>query len=446
MSQPLTERAAVGRLRAWRADPRLRGWVRSTFFVACLWAPALLTFSWVGREGPLSVAALDLIAVVKGGARVVALLSAVLAIATFATPRSARHVAHAFLPFALFAAWAGLSVSWSPLTTVSLGQWIGLLTLLLTAVGVALLSEETEAFASICLQLAAMLLAASTLVLAVHAVAPQASGMLETRVGSSPGLIHPTAAAATASLGLLLGVAAASSTPWIWARWLLLPVVLVQGTAIYVAQRRAALFLVALLVPLLLWIRASRRLRLIVVTFTLLAAVGYWGSDPQLERAAAASRGVAQYLRRNDSPESLLSLNGRLPLWRTIGREVARAPAIGHGYFVTSQAGRIEIWTRHENLTAHNVFLQVLVSTGAIGLLLFLWGLLRPITIAARGVSDPGLRIVLGVPLCWYLGWGMVTDSFMGPVRAESVVFFALLGAAVALAHGSSRSGSGEPR
>jgi O-antigen ligase len=108
---------------------------------------------------------------------------------------------------------------------------------------------------------------------------------------------------------------------------------------------------------------------------------------------------------------------------------------MGHGYFVTSKTGEIDIWDGPSNHTAHNVLLQVLVTTGAIGTVLFLWGLFQPLVI--YGNSLPGvdrrwkLATFLGVLGIWYFGWGQLCASFMGPVRPESVVFFALLGLAL---------------
>jgi O-antigen ligase len=135
-----------------------------------------------------------------------------------------------------------------------------------------------------------------------------------------------------------------------------------------------------------------------------------------------------------------MSLNGRVELWRKMGREVVSAPLIGHGYFVTSAGGEIEVWGSRRAVTAHNVVLQVLVSTGLIGVLLFFRGLWRPMRGAARSLRDRGLRELFAVMLLWYLGWGALTDSFMGPVRAESIVFFTLLGVAVARAQSSAGS------
>jgi hypothetical protein len=38
------------------------------------------------------------------------------------------------------------------------------------------------------------------------------------------------------------------------------------------------------------------------------------------------------------------------------------------------------------------------------------------------------LLVVVGV---WYLGWSLLSESFMGPLQPESVFFFAALGLAV---------------
>ncbi|MGD0901128.1 MAG: hypothetical protein ABR915_25135, partial [Thermoguttaceae bacterium] len=51
---------------------------------------------------------------------------------------------------------------------------------------------------------------------------------------------------------------------------------------------------------------------------------------------------------------------------------------------------------------------------------------------AARGGRP--LPLLLAIVAAWFLGWGTLNSSFMGPIEQESVVFFALLGLAVAYA------------
>ena len=41
------------------------------------------------------------------------------------------------------------------------------------------------------------------------------------------------------------------------------------------------------------------------------------------------------------------------------------------------------------------------------------------------------LAVFLTVIGLWYMGWGQLCESFMGPVQPEAVVFFTVLGLAI---------------
>ena len=61
------------------------------------------------------------------------------------------------------------------------------------------------------------------------------------------------------------------------------------------------------------------------------------------------------------------------------------------------------------------------------------------ITIASIAAKHPDAGSVpYGVSKAgvWYLGWGQLCESFMGPVQPESVVFYCLLGLGVAQVRG----------
>ena len=80
------------------------------------------------------------------------------------------------------------------------------------------------------------------------------------------------------------------------------------------------------------------------------------------------------------------------------------------------------------------MFLQALVSTGLIGALLLLWGLLRSGTTLLgsfrhNAENDRVILVALiRLAACWYLPMGSTTDSILGPLEPITVVFFAVLG------------------
>jgi O-antigen ligase len=119
-------------------------------------------------------------------------------------------------------------------------------------------------------------------------------------------------------------------------------------------------------------------------------------------------------------------------MWTAVWEECKKSPVIGHGYFVTSETGKLKVWYEQANHTAHNVYLQVLVSTGVIGLCLFLTAIARPwlaFQKLRRGDQQAAMVYqMLSFLFIWYFGWSLLCASFMGPVRSESVVFFTFLG------------------
>lgn len=145
------------------------------------------------------------------------------------------------------------------------------------------------------------------------------------------------------------------------------------------------------------------------------------------------------YIKRGQSIEQLRGISGRAELWQAVWQEFEKSPALGHGYFITSANGRLDVWDGPANHDAHNLILQVLVSTGVIGGAMLIWALgsivvgllqlfrLQPRPFAAYDGSDVFFRLSCVVML-WYAGWCQGCASFLGPVRPESVVFFLLLG------------------
>ena len=104
-----------------------------------------------------------------------------------------------------------------------------------------------------------------------------------------------------------------------------------------------------------------------------------------------------------------------------------QAPWSGHGFYVTSALGEIRVWQDKGNYSAHNLWLQVMVTTGLVGAALFVWGLYRPLCAFANSVrqNETGsLPTLIGLVGCWFLGWGTLNVSFLAPFQPEAVVCF----------------------
>ena len=95
-----------------------------------LWPLVLVTFSAPGRDAPADVSGLDLIALAKAGVRV-------LSVAIFgwilwqAVPGQRGRVIATLFPWGLLVGWAFVSVLWTALPSVTLGQALGLAGLVL---------------------------------------------------------------------------------------------------------------------------------------------------------------------------------------------------------------------------------------------------------------------------------------------------------------------------
>jgi O-antigen ligase len=224
---------------------------------------------------------------------------------------------------------------------------------------------------------------------------------------------------------------------WRWSRAWLAPGLLIYTALLLLAASRMAIG-VGVGAVLLLFARFARRHVISgVVAAVCISIAGYIALDPGIELADRAFGAASSYLRRGETSEQLKTFTGRTDLWELVWGEFKKSPLIGHGYFVCSVGGEIDVWDSEDNKTAHNIFLQVLASTGVIGTVLFLWALIQPMVTCSRSLwIDPQKRKLagfLGILGGWYFAWGMLCESFMGPVQPESVVFFSFLGMAVGI-------------
>ena len=155
--------------------------------------------------------------------------------------------------------------------------------------------------------------------------------------------------------------------------------------------------------------------------------------DAKLVRGHAYKK-VVEYMLRGQNREQIRSLTGRIELWALMWKSFWDSPFYGHGYFVTSRIGEVDIWGRRQNITAHNMWLQLLVSTGVIGTSLFLWALWRPLKAILctlnSNLSTDRFAILALVVVLWYFAIASTGISFMGPVKPSYLPFFITIGIA----------------
>jgi O-antigen ligase len=340
-----------------------------------------------------------------------------------------RTVLRCFLPLALFTVWGIVSVLWSALAKVSLGQVSGLVVLLLLAINLAVLMQKQES-TRILFHLSAALLTFSTVLLLVYHLYPGLVGFKRLE----PTAVHPTSSGATASLGILLCLGVYLIWGANWSRVMLLPALLIHGYVLHLAHSRTAMILtISLAIAMYFGFRIRRALPLALAAGSTLM-IGYLVADPALEISREFLNVSSQYVERG-KPEDLRKFTGRTDMWNAMWKSYLESPLIGHGYFVTSRTGEIDVWYEKGNWTAHNIWLQALVTTGLVGALLFLWGLVRPLRAirrcASSGVDCRQAASFVRVMVIWYFVWGLFASSFLGGVEAPSVVAFVVLGMGV---------------
>jgi O-antigen ligase len=424
------------------------------FFAAAL---ALLSFSLPGREGPESAGGVDFLALSKLGIRVVAIVYFAMACwITWSTSsiRSSElihryRISWLLLPWFFFAGWSLLSVSWSALPVVSVGQWLGLVALLMFTQTVAWRYRESVAWFQKQSQTLAnyrpdsnrfrwvdlivwvhfILFIYCLGVLIVHLAAPQISGLDRALwISGNNGLVHPTAAGASSSLGVLIGVflLARKLTR---TRTLMITMVLVELAVLYFSKSRSALLMTVVCLSVYAVVLTSDRIR-----GTALLAIGaallVWISlDPGFEIAGDGLDLVTAYVSRGQTADELKNVSGRSEMWAAIWEQYQTSPILGHGYFVTSSNGKLDVWQGPANQDAHNILLQVLVTTGVIGMIPFAWAMVRMVR-AGINETDADWFWLMTLTGIWFVGWSQGCVTFLGPIRPESVVFFAVLGVA----------------
>jgi O-antigen ligase len=460
---------AIGR--AWEMATRWDIVVAATLM-------SLVSFSLPGRESPEGASGLDSIALLKLAIRlsVVSWFGSLILVHCFRSLNlrakqlnepawnlvgefawSGRWTDRLLLPWWCFAAWSLVSVIWSPRFSVSLGQWLGLVGILAFAQVISdrYATKKTFPWQSLAKTLNVVFAIYSLMVLAAHLIAPDASGLDRSLSfdGANKGMFHPTAVGATSSLGLTLsGVLflrqIITKTP------VILGMMALHLVVLYFSASRAALAMACVAGLLCFLFLMPRFMR---ASFLLIGGIGLLSMvilDPGFEMASSRIRDASAYVQRGQSIDQLRQVSGRDELWELIWEQFKDSPVIGHGYFVTSSTGKLDVWGATTTEDAHNVGLQVLVSTGMVGGVIFLWALMvsfghlarslvsmLTVRVSKTGGATEEHSVVPALPkferdfilfvmvvAIWFLGWSQSCVSFLGPIRPEVVAFFGILG------------------
>ncbi len=407
--------------------------------IAAVWVMVFFSFTRPGR--PTASASTDPIALFKLAScgAVVSLAGWYLSL-TFQVNRAQRLIGQV-LPFGAFFVWSVLTLAWSPNKMVSVSQLISLLSLYALCVCTMIGCRNERDMARLFIHLCLAVFAVNALLLAVHLVNPQLSGLdrTETGLAGANGLIHPTAGGANAALCIMLAICGTL----IWRERTIakyfVPILIVAGAVLFFAASRTALVMVSLTIPLALLIGTDRREKGIVLLGCCAAAIVFMLVDPGFAVIDRIEEKVVDIARRGETAKQLATFNGRSAMWSAIWDEFKKSIVLGHGYAITSERGEFYMWQKTQNHSAHNLPLQILVSTGLIGAGLLTWAFAKSMLPAflVQPANNQLARIRRTVLLIfvWYAGWTQLCISFMGPLRTESVVFFVLLGILIATWH-----------
>ena len=443
---------------------------------------AIVSFSLPGRATPGISGGIDLIAIAKFAIRLAVLVwfGSIMFMHCFRSmttrsKRLGRPIAEVLgeylwtcswtdrllLPWWCYAGWSLICVIWSPLFSVSLGQWLGLVALLAFAQVISNRYSSSNSFDwhVLARQISAILTIYCLIILVVHLIAPGVSGLDRSiSVDGNNGLFHPTAVGAASSLGFTIAIVlylqrVNRNTP------LTFSIILLHLVVLYLSASRSALamaVIVGLVCFTFLMSKFHRASLLLLCGLGLLLMVL---TDPGFELAELGIRDASAYVQRGQSVDQLREVSGRAELWAAVWEQFKLSPLVGHGYFVTSSSGKLDVWESPSNQDAHNVVLQVLVSTGLVGGMIFAWAIIvscghlirnlflmmprwyqfvlghsssmKPLSVDPKPERlriDNHFTAFSFIVMIWFAGWTQGCVSFLGPIRPEVVAFFSLLG------------------
>ena len=408
--------------------------INATILIVSIWLLMIFTFSppedWKqGMYGTQAIMSPSAIKALKLVSRSICL--GLLCFATFRLlrePRSGR-MTIVFLPVLAFTFWIFASVYWSPLKTVSLQQAISFTVSIILAFVFANSWRSCKDTSIYFMHLCGVLILISTGLLFLYIFAPQYGALTK----QASGMFHSTTAGASASLGLLCNLGMFGIYRFRWSIWLLLPSIAVHVPVLILAGNRFSILL-TMLFAILIVLAFFRKHELAVFAMaTAVIGVVYLTVDTKLKAPDFAVKKVETYTMQGQSKVQFRTISGRTEMWDVMWRSYQKSPWIGHGYFVTSETGRVFVWDEWGNWTAHNMYLQVLVTTGLIGAMLFLVGMFMPImglmtldrTLTKQ---DQLLYRLLLLLILWFASWGLLNSSVVGPTQPESVVFALVYG------------------
>lgn len=400
------------------------------------WATLAFVFSLPNRDEPLTVGGLDLLGLGKIVSRVGGLVFLMAVNLMMVRATRIRVVVFYMSGFIAFFCWSMVTTTWSALPAVTGGQLISLAVLMLLGATIARAVESDHGVRTV-LFLLSLLLATRALVMVLLYVAIGAESV--SREHNS--FFHSTDAAETASIGIVVLAIAMMGFPNWLTRVIFYPGMIIFGALFVIAQNRMTLIITPPIFLLIFLMNGNRRGLVKLAFLICLIAPAVMLADPGLEMFDKLVGSTEQYAMRSGDDDTLSTFSGRTELWEAIWQEYLKSPIGGLGYFVTSSTGELDVWFVPRNYTAHNQMLQVLATTGIVGLALFLCGLAIPFQLVVskifRNDSKGRAARSVAVIFLWLALWGLLNSSFSGPLSSSSITFWIIVGLAIGRLGGS---------
>ena len=264
-------------------------------------------------------------------------------------------------------------------------------------------------------------------------------------------LVHPTAVAAAAGLGIVLATCQAlMSNKWSL-RTLSVLTLPLFFMVLFAAHNRTSLITTPLVcISVILFRGKSYFLAAAGLALTFIGTL-YLVADPGLIVVEDLFGSSIQFLERGQSAGQITELSGRAEMWSKMWTSFLDSPLVGHGYMVCSETGTLYVWYAEMNHTAHNVVLQALVSTGLVGAGIFIFWNFKILAMLVSGSENPKPKAQIPVTVvavgAWFAVWCLLNESMLGPVRPESALYAVATGLVVGWVHGCNEpTGLGDNR
>ncbi|WP_448956240.1 O-antigen ligase family protein [Labrys neptuniae] len=193
-------------------------------------------------------------------------------------------------------------------------------------------------------------------------------------------------------------------------RMLCLVLLAVFGLCLVFSNNRMAMTGLAAALVYANWVKGNQALKLALV----ILAAGL-----ALSAYLAAGDELFQFLSRSGSAEEITSGTGRTRIWAVVLQLWSEQPLLGYGAgsakYILPKNPALFTAAAH----AHNLYLNILFTGGAVGLLLFLWGLVLALRQAGQRRDHGTIALII-----FFMVYGITEPTMGGMVSFVPMAFY----------------------